>query len=346
MAPTESLLEARPWAPIPGNDFVAKLGRLLSFFSYPMLAPYAIFSHGGSTIENARWFRTYFAILGLSGSIAGHVFCYKRWGMQQPLCPKHIASQVVFHLSWDFPYTWLFGISNLLIKVFQVRRNENRLNAGRLHGPRVLVVGNGPSAMEGEARGKDIDKFDEVVRFNNFMTKVGGLEERVGSKTTVHFSDGMLFPTFSEYHVPGATVVLSLFCDRYMVSGSYFIMRGGADLRPGLTRDFLMDPDTTWISKENIERLKKALGLKSVKHPTSGMLAIDYFVNKPGVQLPVIIHGFDFFMGPTIHYFNKHEPLYERINNHIGVNMHSPHLEKIYVEKLIAEGKVKFLKDV
>ena len=59
------------------------------------------------------------------------------------------------------------------------------------------------------------------------------------------------------------------------------------------------------------------------------MLAIDYFVNKPGVKLPVHIHGFDFFQGPTIHYYNDVEPLCERINNRIGVNMHSPHLEKI-----------------
>merc|ERR1712056_13574 len=112
------------------------------------------------------------------------------------------------------------------------------------------------------------------------------------------------------------------------------------------TQRFLMDPETTWISKDGIERLKRALGLKGVKHPTSGMLAIDYFVNKPGVQLPVAIHGFDFFMGPKIHYYDAYEPLYERINNKIGVNQHSPHKEKVYVEKLITEGKVVFLKDL
>lgn len=82
-----------------------------------------------------------------------------------------------------------------------------------------------------------------------------------------------------------------------------------------------------------------------VKHPTSGMLAIDYFVNKPGVHLPVYITGFDFFQGPKIHYYAEQEPLYERINNRIGVNQHSPLKEKVYVEKLIAEGKVRFLKD-
>merc|ERR1712176_1642138 len=130
-----------------------------------------------------------------------------------------------------------------------------------------------------------------------------------------------------------------------MVAGSYFIMRGGADLQTRLTARFLKDPSIAWIEKLDIERLKKALGLVGPKHPTSGMLAIDYFVNKEGVELPVYIHGFDFFMGPKMHYFDDHEPLYERINDRIGVNMHQPHKEKVYVEKLIADGKVCFLKD-
>ena len=47
-----------------------------------------------------------------------------------------------------------------------------------------------------------------------------------------------------------------------------------------------------------------------------------------------------------MHYFDEHEPLYEKINDRIGVNQHSPHMEKIYVEKLVAEGKVRFLKDM
>merc|ERR1712060_19497 len=139
---------------------------------------------------------------------------------------------------------------------------------------------------------------------------------------------------------------LSLFMDRFMVAGSYLILRAGAELQYRLVPRFLKDPEVTWISKEEIETVKKLLGLKGFKHPTSGMLAIHHFVNHPGVQLPVVIQGFDFFQGPKIHYYHKSEPLYERINNRIGVNMHSPHKEKAYVEKLVAEGKVLFLKDM
>ena len=176
-----------------------------------------------------------------------------------------------------------------------------------------------------------------MVRFNNFHTKVAGMDKFVGTKTTVHFSDGVLFPTYTEYHCPGADVILSLFSDRFMVAGSYVILRVEADLQYRLTMRFLKDPKLIWIEKCEMERLKKLIGLSGVKHPTSGMLAIDYFVNKPGVKLPVHIHGFDFFQDPTIHYYNDVEPLCERINNRIGVNMHSPHLEKIYVEKFVQE---------
>lgn len=266
--------------------------------------------------------------------------------MSSPQWYVPALAHLVWFLSWDQPYMFLTAISHKLIEIFSVDRKENRLQAGRLHGPRVLVVGNGPSACQGEKYGEAIDRFDEVVRFNNFQCKVNGLEQWVGTKTTVHFTDGMLMPTYSEYHSPGATIVLSLFADRFMVAGSYIIMRAGADYQPGLTLRFMNDPETNWIDKENIERLKKALGLGYNKHPTSGMLGIDYFVNKPGVQLPVIIHGFDFFQGPHIHYYYKAEPWYERFNNHLGVQQHSPHKEKVYVEKLIAEGKVMFLKDM
>eukprot|EP00429_Kryptoperidinium_foliaceum_P086863 CAMPEP_0176194806 /NCGR_PEP_ID=MMETSP0121_2-20121125/6190_1 /TAXON_ID=160619 /ORGANISM="Kryptoperidinium foliaceum, Strain CCMP 1326" /LENGTH=249 /DNA_ID=CAMNT_0017533563 /DNA_START=165 /DNA_END=914 /DNA_ORIENTATION=+ len=240
---------------------------------------------------------------------------------------------------------WFVVVATELLGIFAIDHSDHRLVAGRLHGPQVLVVGNGPSAVTGGEWGDEIDKFDEVVRFNNFQSKSGGMQKWVGTKTTVHFSDGMLYPTFAEYHVPDATVVLSLFMDRYFIAGSYVLIRGGADLQYPMVCKFFRDPNTTWLEKARIERLKHLLGLKGPKHPTSGMLAIDYFVTHPKVELPVVIHGFDFFQGPVIHYYNDSEPLYERINNRIGVNMHSPHLEKLYVDKLVEEGKVVFLKD-
>lgn len=53
-----------------------------------------------------------------------------------------------------------------------------------------VLVGNGPSVLSG--KGKVIDGFDEVIRFNHYTTS--GLEEHTGTKTTIWstFGKGML----------------------------------------------------------------------------------------------------------------------------------------------------------
>mmetsp|Transcript_94641 Transcript_94641/g.294381 ORF Transcript_94641/g.294381 Transcript_94641/m.294381 type:complete len:378 (+) Transcript_94641:1-1134(+) len=335
----------RPWQPAESGCLRSYIGRTLSVFAYPALFPYSVWNRCEATAENARWWRNGFAVLGTALGGLAHFAVWRLYGPPAGKPRYHGLLQVGAFLTVDHPYLWLTFVSHHLIEVFTINRSKNRLQAGQIKGPRVLVVGNGPSAMQGAPMGEEIDKFDEVVRFNNFQTKASNsdMARWLGTKCTVHFSDGVLYPTYKEYHVPGATIMLSLFADRFIVSGSYVIMRGGADLQTGLTLAFLKDPDTVWIDKERIERLKKDVGLTGPKHPTSGLLAIDYFLHMKGVQLPLCIHGFDFFMGPTIHYYHDSEPIWERINNHIGVNMHSPHKEKVYVEKLIAEGKVRFL---
>ena len=51
-----------------------------------------------------------------------------------------------------------------------------------LKGGSVLIVGNGPSASQSDL-GQEIDRFDTVVRINNYVTK--GLESKVGSRTDI-----------------------------------------------------------------------------------------------------------------------------------------------------------------
>lgn len=333
------------WKPIEANSLKSGIGRwCLAWPSYPAVLPYALFNWSETTVANARFHRTYFAVTGTVFGILGHMFIQRRSLGTRPLLRG--LAHLGYFLAWDHTYLWLTFIAHQLISVIGLNRNTSRLAAGKLHGPRICVVGNGPSALEGKQNGDVIDTFDEVVRFNNFQTKAGDFNKWVGSKCTVHFSDGVLYPTFANYAAPGATVILSLFADRFMIAGTYFIQRGAQDLETALTINFLNDPEVNWMDKEFIESLKKKLGLETIKHPTSGMLAIEYFVEMPGVQLPVVITGFDFFQGPTIHYYDSYEPLWERINNYIGVNQHSPLKEKVYVEKLVAEGKVVFLKDV
>jgi len=336
---------AASWKPAEANALKTGIARwVFTLPCYPAALPYALFDWSETTLANARFHRTYFAVTGAVTGILGHIFIQRRSLGTGPLFRG--LAHLGYFLFWDHTYLWLTFTAHHMISIIGLKRDKSRLAEGKLHGPRICVVGNGPSALQGKQNGDLIDTFDEVVRFNNFQTKAGDFKKWVGSKCTVHFSDGVLYPTFANYHAPGATVILSLFADRFTVAGTYFIQRGGQDLETALTINFLNDPAVSWIDKERIESLKKKLGLETIKHPTSGMLAIDYFVEKAGVQLPVVITGFDFFQGPTIHYYDAYEPLWERINNYIGVNQHSPLKEKVYVEKLVAEGKVVFLKDI
>merc|ERR1719188_2460364 len=139
------------------------------------------------------------------------------------------------------------------------RKNTNRLfgESPTFKGKRIVVLGNGPSLVKGSPLGKVIDSMDEVVRFNNFQTRSSGLEEWTGTKTTVHFSDSMLYPSYPEYHVPGACIVLSLFMDRLIVSVSYLLFRIGVDLALKEAWTMMMDPALGWIKEQDIHNLKQ-----------------------------------------------------------------------------------------
>jgi len=339
------MAEERTWQPAAAGDSRGWFGRSLSVFSYPMIFPFSILSRCESTVENARWWRLGFLSIGVPLGGLAHYLAHKWCKDSKP--SFQVAAHSFAFLTVDHTLLWCSFLAHSLIGIFKLDRSKaNRVMAGKILGPRIVVIGNGPSALEGEPRGHIIDQFDEVVRFNNFQTKTTGMEAHVGKKTTVHYSDGTLFPTYSQYHAPGASIILSLIMDRFIVAGTYVVQRAGTDLQLPLTFRFLNDPTIGWMTKERIELLKKNLGLQSVKHPTSGMLAIDHFVRQEGVQLPVYIHGFDFFQGPKIHYFSDQEPIFERLLDKVGVNQHSPLKEKVYVERLVAEGKVRFLKDM
>jgi len=288
------------------------------------------------------------AIVILSLWILGDVIFYT-YMYGTPWTIGRILLHVCWLIGFEYASVWFMATSLLVRKVLARPTSKNRLfnkTPPQFHGPRVCVLGNGPSLIVGAPCGKLIDNFDEVVRFNNFQV---GEEYAAfsGTKVTVHFSDGMLYPTYPEYYSPNACVVLSLFMDRLIVAGSYIIQRMAADLEITKGYRLLTNPETAWVPKEDIHNLSKNLGIAGMKHPTSGMLAIDWFVrNRPDKTVPIYIHGFDFFQSKQTHYYSKTEPLFERINDLLGVNfMHEPQKERALVHKLVEEGHVMWLTD-
>jgi len=333
---------------------IVTVNRILTVLSYPIAAPFITSNFWPSTPDNATIFRR---CLVCAWMLMSGVFYYNMWFN---VGTWTLTGRAVAHFFWfwsvDVPIWWSGSGMYLCELVLRRKRCTNRLfsqdQAPEFHGPRIVVLGNGPSMGKGTPHGDLINGMDEVVRFNNFQAKDGSQGKFTGTKTTVHFSDSMLYPTYPEYEVPGACICLSLFMDRLMVSLSFFVIRMGLDLSPWQAWALMKSPALGWLQEEDIRNLSKELGISKWKHPTSGCLAIDWMVrNRPDKSIPVYIHGFDFFAnvknGEPIHYYHKQEPLYERVNNHLGVNlMHEPHKERAFVEKLVKEGKVKWLGDL
>jgi len=299
----------------------------------------------------ATWFKWMVIIMWVPTDVVFYYSSYTGSEYIWSSTGKGLLYHFLFFYAVDIPMiTCTLAAACLETLLDPARPAKNRIfndEKPKWHGKKICVLGNGPSLVKGKACGKLIDGMDEVVRFNNFQTKTSGLEDHTGSKCTVHFSDSMLFPSYPEYAVEGATVCLSLFMDRLMVSGSFFCFRIGVDLEWKACLKMMLDPMLGWISAEDIEKVKENIGISVWKHPTSGCLAIDFAVrNRPDPNEPVYIHGFDFFEG-AVHYYDKTEPWYERLNDLLGVNtMHQPQKEKAFVQKLVKEGKVKWLVDL
>jgi hypothetical protein len=335
--------------------------RLITVVSYPLSIVFIALVHWKPTLANAIKlnFLTLSVWIGLDACFYTWVFTYP--GPQAWSQTTRVVAHVMWGLGVDMPLFVILIGGVILVILFGSKTSANRLFGWSTRetpgdtpvkpcfkGKKIVIMGNGPSVIKGDPLGYLIDDMDEVIRFNNFQTAASGFGDWTGSKTTVHFSDTMLYPSYPEYAVNNATVVLSLFMDRLIVSGSYCIFRSAIDLEFLKTYRLLSNPALGWVPHEDITNLKKTLGLSTGKHPTSGCLAIDWFVrNRPDEDTPIYIHGFDFFEGDTIHYYDKTEPLYERLNDLLGVTMmHQPGKEKGFVHNLVKEGKVKWLKDL
>lgn len=333
-------------------EWVVAANRVCSCLGYPVVFAFQACIYWEPTPRNARLFWLMVLSIGLpltaffyyhtlvSGAIAGS------W---------QILWKILLHFFWYWsvtvPFFWMTVAGLCVERALDLKRGTRRIvgaETPQFYGPRIVVLGNGPSLAKGEPLGHLIDGMDEVIRFNNFQTKLSGLERWTGSKTTVHFSDSMLFPTFPEYAAPGADVVLALFMDRLLVAGSYFMFRMPADLELSQTINLMFSQSLGWIPHEDINRMKATLGIDSWKHPTSGCLAIDWFSrHRPDKSVPIYIHGFDFFEGDVIHYYDRTEPFYERLNDRVGTTvMHQPHKEKAFIAKLVREGHVQWLRDL
>lgn len=183
----------------------------------------------------------------------------------------------------------------------------------------VVVVGNGPSLI-GSGLGKIIDGFDEIVRFNNFVTD--GYEDDVGSRTT-------LWSAFAP-HVSGTSP-----CKRR------FSIHQNASKIEGVDETFSMQS----VFYDNIRSYVKSRSrvLSGFRNDTdhilasSGLLMICYLIDVVGVD-KVAVCGFDNFKkeNSRLHHY--------WINRNFGKpKEHDGEIEGAIFADLERAGRIEFL---
>lgn len=178
---------------------------------------------------------------------------------------------------------------------------------------KIILVGNGPSAIDSLA-GKDIDSFDEIVRFNNFQTD--GFESKVGSKTTTHaVNEGIFYGGIEDRGLP------TLIAVPYKKS-----------TRPNLWEDL----NKKFGTMKRFTMIDQPLAMSSVlpeedRWLSTGMLSIMHYLldNKE-----IWIYGFDSFMHRDGHHYHDNEPFCQN---------HLPGKERAMIAQLIKMRQVNTL---
>lgn len=243
--------------------------------------------------------------------------------------------QVLFFAFEDLPIlAWIW----CLAWVVRLQRFVEVLQAGKASpiaepkGPEdtVLIVGNAPTVTEGAALGPVIDSFTHVVRFNQFSIS---RPDFTGSKVGFHFCNGRNFPKTNT--VVG---VCPLF-NASLTHAAYLFMPHMEEARDIFNVFTNPKVDSWFIDEESILALRKKLGCAVWQIPTSGMVAVDAFLRKRDA---IMLHGFNFFQGKKIHYFEESPT--QLITSWLERFVtHNPSLEKKWVNKLQKEGRVTFL---
>lgn len=176
---------------------------------------------------------------------------------------------------------------------------------------KVIVIGNGPSALENKT---NVDQFDVVVRINHFLTT--GYEEYVGTKTDILFTCRL-----NEYNTPE---LIGQFKEVHL----FLLMNPCEGVE--ISQEVLQSPNITHIYGWNEARVMGILmGCKKGCYPSTGFAAIVRMMERFG---HIYIKGFDHFGPGNRHYFNP--------NNRPKPYRHDSKAERKAVDRFITNGLI------
>ena len=198
---------------------------------------------------------------------------------------------------------------------------------------KVLIIGNGPSILEKEY-GKEIDKFDIVIRLNDY--KIKGYEKNVGEKTDLWFT-GL-----------GWQLDKRKSNKKTLICSHKFYKRKDVLKQVEKKIIFSKDENTCKNEKKNIYYVNNPHMFKYQKYVSdkkymfsTGMCAIltaiNYFYN------PITIVGFDGGIEKRKGGTGKVMPHYYERKTEVGKGVHNFNKEQEIIKELMMEGKLKIL---
>ena len=176
----------------------------------------------------------------------------------------------------------------------------------------IVVVGNGGSILD-QNKGRAINGYDDVVRFNNF--KITGFETDVGTKTTIWF-----------------TCNCNLTKSQMKYDEVYFhSWQWDKSKVPCYATIKEYHPNIKTVKRKHCEELKSQIPNYPHLGFSTGLLAINILLKKYDT-LDLI--GFDWHNDAFQHHYGDTEP---------RGDLHQPHLEHQYIMQLHKKGKINFL---
>jgi len=200
-------------------------------------------------------------------------------------------------------------------------------------GKKCIIIGSGGSVLDNE-RGFEIDKFDIIVRNN--LARHEGLEKYVGSRTDIRFmshksfGNKLLISEYSSYdenYIPKSKkhhlIIRSAGNVGSMIPGFARNINNNhifsiLDIKYNIFLDRLVNDFDNWIPQKNT--------------CTVGFSAIHTMMD---LGCDVYIYGMDFYnKSKAFHYW-------EDCSTNVMCTEHSIDREKLYIDNLIKEEKIK-----
>jgi hypothetical protein len=254
----------------------------------------------------------------------------------QPSIYGSIALQALFTIFEDGSVAgWIWCLFHVVCLQNHVRNSRSKrdcpIEASKGSDDTVLVVGNAPTVMDAPL-GAVMDQFNTVTRFNTYSVSKPAY---TGSKVNFHFCNGRNLPSARE-----VTAVLPLF-NASLTHAAYLFMPHMEDAI-GIRRNLESSKANAWfVDEERILALCRKIRPNFWQIPSSGMVAIDAFLSQ---HSEIALHGFNFFSGKQIHYFEE-SPLQLITSWLERFVTHNPACEKEWVSSLVKEGRAYFLAD-